>query len=91
MSSCLEGRVAGRDALVKGTTDEGNLLVDVSLQSRNGVGKEQNTGTSSNTPEAQDGGPLESVGDGEVGEVRDSLVDWSGGVSLEREIFVREH
>lgn len=36
----LEGRVGGRDALVKVRTDNGNLLVNVSLQTGDGVSKE---------------------------------------------------
>ena len=57
----LEGRVGGRDALVKVRTDNGNLLVNVSLQTGDGVSKEQNTGTSSSTPKTKSRGPKENI------------------------------
>lgn len=54
----LERRVGSRNRLVEVRTNDRNLLVNITLQSRNGVGEEQDTGASSSSPKSQSRRPM---------------------------------
>lgn len=53
----LERRVGSRDGAVVSGANDGDLLEDVTLETGNGVGEEEDTSESGTTPESQDRAP----------------------------------